>query len=837
MIAGVSIVIALAWTPVQSATPAGVATAQAATQTFDFARAANGDEDVVKALVDQGTAAAEAALSDFGAHPLEQRVRAYVVELAGGPSSIPTVLALLAAQAGVDAPARAAFVRFLARPELAIEMSAQRVDRLAALVLADPDFDVRAAAVRALVDLEDPGSLARLDALLDDLPSRERAGAAGLMAASTRGRNLARARLQRTATEGSDAATYAALLVPCARAMADAKDGGATAVERAPFVAAMRHPDARVRRAARDAIDVLVSRLAFLQQSARAMTLMDALQQEGLDLRLALQQRVRLALTSGIGAAHVARDGALRDDALRDARAIDLASRTDDPLEARAWSARSAQLEGLTLLAAGDADAAAAPLARAARLFDALTAERIDLRGKEETAVHVRWLEERAVVAVAETVRLLALAIPVGSGTVPAGVDSLVLESARRAHTHALEAQLRATRADLDSPRTLDAIFASDMGAFDLVLDVRRDAAWPAARSIAVRIAVGRAFASIVPFEMIGFEPYASPNPSITDTRLTDPLKDPVRLQILSRIGVAEGDRIAQERSKMRVKILEHMATPAGADPEEHLRFLELEMRLQESLDAQRNVEDGDAHELIELRVPSSAVTWVARLLRDENRAEEARPLLLRAREQLDNSDVAQRFYWGTEMLAEIETTLGGSYTDAGDPAQAEMQMTKAVDRLQALEDAVAERDGSKGVIEVLRNERCNTLVSLAVNANVRMHDPKKAVEWFEKAWAIRKDESMRALLACYRARSGKVLEARALLRSIEPGPATWYNIACTYALLGDKELAFEYLRLEIEQNQPTRGSLERQQSWARTDPDLDALHGDPRFLEIVGTK
>jgi tetratricopeptide (TPR) repeat protein len=420
-------------------------------------------------------------------------------------------------------------------------------------------------------------------------------------------------------------------------------------------------------------------------------------------------------------------------------------------------------------------------------------------------------------------------------------------------HALGLEAQMHAARADMDAPRTLDAMLLSDTGPLELVLDVRRHAAFPASRSIAVRLALGRALAGVAPFEMIGFEPYVVPEtvpadpsivdrvppggdpPVVADAGLSDPLRDPHRTRLLTRTGVAEGDRLAQERAKLRLELLEHMARPAGVEPEENLRYIEIEMRLQDSLETQRKVADGDTHELLELRAPSSFVTWTARALRDENRAEEARPLLLRARSDLDASDIAQRFYWGTEMLAEIEIMLGGSYTDAGDPKLAEMQMEKAVERLLALEDALLERGQSRGAIEILRNQRCSTLVSLAVNANVRMRDPKKALEWFEKAWAIRQDDSMRVLLACYRARGGKALEARALLRSVEPGPATWYNFACTYALLGEKEPAFEYLRRELEQNQPTAGALEKQKAWARQDPDLESLHGDPRFEDLVG--
>ena len=54
------------------------------------------------------------------------------------------------------------------------------------------------------------------------------------------------------------------------------------------------------------------------------------------------------------------------------------------------------------------------------------------------------------------------------------------------------------------------------------------------------------------------------------------------------------------------------------------------------------------------------------------------------------------------------------------------------------------------------------------------------------------------------------------------------YNIACSYALLGDKEQAFMWLSRSFDMGMR---NLER----ARTDADLVSLHDDPRFATIVG--
>jgi hypothetical protein len=124
--------------------------------------------------------------------------------------------------------------------------------------------------------------------------------------------------------------------------------------------------------------------------------------------------------------------------------------------------------------------------------------------------------------------------------------------------------------------------------------------------------------------------------------------------------------------------------------------------------------------------------------------------------------------------------------------------------------------------------------VSLAVNANVKLHDSKKAVAWFEQAWAIRKDDFMRVLLACYRAREGKTHEARSLVRDVTPGPGTYYNLACTWALLGEPETSLAFLKRDLEVNYPSPRALAKQKDWARNDPDLESMRADARFIALV---
>ena len=54
------------------------------------------------------------------------------------------------------------------------------------------------------------------------------------------------------------------------------------------------------------------------------------------------------------------------------------------------------------------------------------------------------------------------------------------------------------------------------------------------------------------------------------------------------------------------------------------------------------------------------------------------------------------------------------------------------------------------------------------------------------------------------------------------------YNRACFAAICGEREEALRLLEIALQKRQVSR-------QWARRDPDLRSLHGDPRFEELVG--
>lgn len=91
----------------------------------------------------------------------------------------------------------------------------------------------------------------------------------------------------------------------------------------------------------------------------------------------------------------------------------------------------------------------------------------------------------------------------------------------------------------------------------------------------------------------------------------------------------------------------------------------------------------------------------------------------------------------------------------------------------------------------------------------------------------------MRALYlgACIAARLGnhaRGTELADIALATSPGdPSTTYNVACAFALMGNRERA-----LELLERAATGGSASFR--WIRQDPDLESLHGDPRFEAVL---
>ncbi|MCY2960580.1 MAG: hypothetical protein NTY35_10485, partial [Planctomycetota bacterium] len=481
-------------------------------------------------------------------------------------------------------------------------------------------------------------------------------------------------------------------------------------------------------------------------------------------------------------------------------------------------SARAARLATCARIALGEEDAGAA-LAASRAAVGVLLASRADRGGPESAARHVDLLSECAQIELCDAVRLLARSAEPDPAS--------AVEAAFAFHRAALLAQAVATRAELPASDGLDSLLYDDDSAVELLIDGEPLGKLDPARQIAIRLALGRALATGAGGEVIGFEPLTTSGEGPGVAR---------RRELLEEILRAELDRSQSRHARAALAVERARAErPGGAPAALQQEELDSRLLLQSAWEDLAALANGDDKPLADQRSASWYAVTTARRLRDAGRGPEARELLGRARRDLDASGAAQRWLWGIELVAEIEAATGSSFTDDEEPKRAEVELLRAVERLKALEDLLRERGAPPRALDAVRNQRANALVSLAVNANVRMGKPDRALEHFEAAWAIRQDEFLRVLLACYRARSGRTEEARAALATVAPGPGTYYNLACAWALLGERDTALRWLEKELRENHAPGGGLERQKAWARKDPDLASLRGDPRFLELVG--
>jgi tetratricopeptide (TPR) repeat protein len=266
-------------------------------------------------------------------------------------------------------------------------------------------------------------------------------------------------------------------------------------------------------------------------------------------------------------------------------------------------------------------------------------------------------------------------------------------------------------------------------------------------------------------------------------------------------------------------------------EPGDEERLMQIENRLRRAIqDRSEPLEQV----LEQIRSPSWMALRHARALRDEGQSREARERCTRMLAALEERQLPQRYPAVLELAAEIQMVLGSAWTAEGEGRKAEVELLAAVERLEALEALLVER-GAREWARAVRISRAGALTSLAVNANVKLLEPERALEFFERAHALHQDDFSRLLLACYRARSGQSAEARALLADVPVAPPFYYNLACTHALLGEHQRALELLERDLRENHASEGSLRRQREWAREDPDLASLRDDPRFRFLVG--
>jgi tetratricopeptide (TPR) repeat protein len=777
--------------------------------------------EAVAELVTLGEPAAQAALSGFEARPIsERRARARVVREAGGEAC---VAGAAAASGDPDAAVRRELVLFLgrrlrdARDEKGAEAGFAALARVAR---DDPESELRAAALDAFARSDHPRAAELLAGLVLELPEPECTQAARGLAGQARARDIVVERVQRAlAVAGAEAGPTPASLRPEALAvllgegygvrLAELPQGGTAARDRAPFLCAAVHADAAVRLAARLALDRFFARLRQLGDYERAEQVLERLCAEAPADWGMLGRRASFVLENGrdasgaLAAARTLTERALRADAARGASAA------EDSVARRA-AAIGLLLEGAALMQSDRPAEAEAPVARAAELLDGLRAERHDLRGRAGAMVAESLDELRAV---AELYRALGL---LQQGAAPDSPE--VLEHARLAHRHSLEAQLLATRGPLRRwAEGLDTVFDHSTGPFALVFANRRQRTLAHARVLELERGLCEAMAAVVPREMPGFGAAGGALPGLAPDRVDD---------------LADGETLPYDAERNRLL--------------ERIRAGQVEQARREAARAQR---DGDQDwfqylgrirqvlnraSRLSSRTPSDAALRLAGDLRQEGRAAESRLLAERTLADLERADFSFDAVRGQQMIARTMIAIGGSWTDEDQPERAERALLSALERFEAIERGLGGDPRRESGDPETRLWRAEVLISLAVNANVKLRDPARALGYFERAYELRQDDWMRTLLACYRARAGRAEEARAVLRDTVVTPESYYNRGCTHALLGEPDEALDFLRRAFAEYELTPGALERQKEWARDDPDLRSLRDDPRFQALV---
>lgn len=767
-----------------------------------------GDAEQARAALAQllvaGAPAAHAALEGLDARPLEaRRARARLVREKGDSECLPQALTALG-DADVEVRRElATFVayRLRATPPETAERIAAGCAALSTRAREDSERELRLLAIESLARCDDARATAALRALIADLPAPDRALAARGLAAQPRSRDDVVALVQR-GFSGAEALPVDVLTVLLADGygadLAELPAGGTAPADRAPFALGFRHPDPALSAAAHLALERYLGRVRFLGDVERGQSLLAALCAQGLDDDDLLLRRATFALEAG----RSARD-ALAPLALLVRRGSAVPS--PEP-EQRLAVATARLLEGAAHFALGESGPAHAALDSAAQWFDGLRGERPDLGNQGQHARAGELLELRGLV---ELYAVLALLQEGRSST-----GDEVRTRAVRAHELSLEAQLVRARGPFRS-----ATFKGDfdellqdhaLGPMTLFFTNLEQRDTPRERALALERGLCEALATAAPLEMPGFGAPRARGDVVDASAL-----DERRWGLLREILKAELDQVDRE-----------MRRTERTAPEARM--------LANLMGALLQFDQEGRGGLLKLRVPSNLGLQLATDLREDGKPAEGRALAERFSADLAQTDLLFGQAYAELLIARAQAAIGSSFTDEGQPEQAEKVLLTALERIEAVERGL---DAGPAGDTQSRALRSNVLISLAVNANVKLRDQEKAVAYFERAYELRQDDFTRTLLACYRARAGRSEEARAALRETPVSPYNYYNLACTYALLGEKDTAFEYLRRELDENHGSDGGRARQQTWARTDPDLASLHDDPRFEALLAPR
>lgn len=492
--------------------------------------------------------------------------------------------------------------------------------------------------------------------------------------------------------------------------------------------------------------------------------------------------------------------------------------------EAQMMSSRIELLAAIVAVAGGQHSESKQHLARGHQHLVATIAARGDrTRSRVNQIVYGEAMKVRGLLLLADLYGELLV-----DPTSPSGQElGTALHRARDFHQACLEIDAANARHSISTASNWDAVLLGDMSMVMWLLGARHMSEDSVDRGLAARRTLGRLLATVSGREMPGFAPY-----DWDDERVTNPLQDPLRSYWMNE------QRWSLKRLSERLLSAERGTTEIQRVPFllDEGSFL-AEKNRQGQVRFVNNLVAGPLNwgVVSSLRRPSDMALRLAEELRREGRPSEALALATRyGRDIAEAGNSPSWFLLSQIQQARADSQAGTAYTDMDEPLRAEEALLRGVERAESLIATLKARGIGGGLMAQARGQLAGLLSSLAVNANVKLGQPEKAVAWVEQAHELRGTASSAVLLACYRARAGRLEEALDLLSQVSPEPGMEYNLACTQALLGNRDAALQWLERSLAQGGTTPGELRRDKDWAARDPDLVSLREDSRFLDLV---
>ncbi len=190
------------------------------------------------------------------------------------------------------------------------------------------------------------------------------------------------------------------------------------------------------------------------------------------------------------------------------------------------------------------------------------------------------------------------------------------------------------------------------------------------------------------------------------------------------------------------------------------------------------------------------------------------------------------------ELRMRFVFRLAGIYSDLRDADRSDRYLREYFRYYQARKAEIEQHPefftDPKAALKWVNSALAQAHVSMAVNANVLRRDLKAAGYHCRRAFELDGSDFDRVFYACYLARVGKKERARRLAEAVEEGPDLYYNLACTWALVGEKKRALDLLVRDFAENYLTPKARNLHRDWALKDRDLASLRNDPRFQALM---